>query len=186
MTVWRAVAALAAVLTALLVQATLIAPLTNSVPVSLPAVLVGAVAIYSTPATGMTLGFTTGLLADLGSEHPAGVLALAWLVLGFLLGRIADAYRDLRACTAVVSVAAAISTLFAGLATSILHRHGVGHGVEDLMLPLRVFVFALLGDALLALLVVPLVRVSLRTNVLRLRRPPLPSWRPEPPVIRRG
>jgi hypothetical protein len=68
---------LAALLTALLLQATLVGPLAMSVPVSLPAVLVAAVALVDGPATGMSFGFTVGLFADLGSSHPAGVLALS-------------------------------------------------------------------------------------------------------------
>ena len=38
----------------------------------------------------MSVGFSAGLLADLGSHHPAGVLALAWLLLGLGCGLLAD------------------------------------------------------------------------------------------------
>ena len=82
MTRARVAAALAAILTALLLQATVIAPATVPWPVSLPAVLVAAVALVDGPATGMSFGFAAGLIADLGSHHPAGVLALCWLGVG--------------------------------------------------------------------------------------------------------
>jgi hypothetical protein len=76
----RVAAALAALLTALLLQATLIGPVTMPLPVSLPALLVAAIALVDGPGAGLAFGFAIGLIADLGSEHPAGVLALCWLL----------------------------------------------------------------------------------------------------------
>ena len=73
-------------LTALLLQATLIGPLTFPVPVSLPALLVIVVGIYAGPGVGVGLGFSTGLLADLGSDNPAGVQALCFLGAGLVAG----------------------------------------------------------------------------------------------------
>ena len=82
MTRSRIAAALAGILTVLLLQATLVAPVCTPFAVSLPAVLVAAVALVDGPATGISFGFAAGLMADLGSRHPAGVLALCWLGVG--------------------------------------------------------------------------------------------------------
>ena len=64
----------------------LVGPLTVPVPVSLPALLVAAVALVDGPGVGMAFGFAAGLLADLGSEHPAGVLALCWMAWAWSAG----------------------------------------------------------------------------------------------------
>ena len=186
MTFARAVAALAALLTALLLQATLIGPATMSVPASLPAVLVGAVAIWTGPATGMLLGFVTGLVADLGSEHPAGVLALCWLVLGLTLGRLANPHRNLISALVLTACGAAASSLVAGWALAMVHLPETGRHIDSLLDPVITFVPAVLGNLVLGLVVVPATRAALKTDLLRDRKPPLPSWRPEPPVIRRG
>ncbi len=61
MTRIRALAALAAIITALLLQATLVAPLTMPVPISLPALVVAAVALSDGPGAGLSFGFATGL-----------------------------------------------------------------------------------------------------------------------------
>ena len=105
MTRARVAAALAAIITALLLQATLVAPVTAPWPVSLPAVLVAAVALVDGPATGMSLGFAAGLVADLGSHHPAGVLALCWLGVGLLLRH---ARRPAQRCAATRSSPASV------------------------------------------------------------------------------
>ncbi|MEP6851326.1 MAG: hypothetical protein ABJA87_01460 [bacterium] len=82
----RPIAGLAAIVTVLLLQATVIGPLTVPLPVSLPAVLVAAVGLRAGPAAGIGFGFSAGFLGDLGSDHPAGVLALVWLGVGLTAG----------------------------------------------------------------------------------------------------
>ncbi len=86
MTPIRLVAALAALATAMLLQATLVGPVFLPLPVSLPVVLVACVALLTGPSTGIALGFGSGLLVDLASNHPVGVLALSWLGLGLVAG----------------------------------------------------------------------------------------------------
>ena len=161
----RTVAALAAMLTAMLLQATVIAPLALPALISLPAVLVAAVALVDGPAVGMAFGFVAGLLADLGSSHPAGVLALAWTGLGVLCGRAAigrsvrnDAVTTALCCTAL---SAAATILLAAL-------HSGGTTVS---LAVRELAPTFVGDVLIALVVVPVVRAFLRTETLRAPRP---------------
>jgi cell shape-determining protein MreD len=169
----RAVAALAALFTAVLLQGALVGPLAVAVPASLPAVLVAAVALTDGPGTGLTFGFVTGLIADLASRHPAGVLALTWLLLGAACGAVAAPRSPRRRDAVVAAVGAAISALVgtallaavgadgvhvADLLASGTWRHTLGAGVVDLVL---------------AAAVVPLTRALLRSDRLRRPRPVL-------------
>lgn len=165
MTPVRAAAAAAAILTALLLQATLVGPLTVPVAVSLPAVLVAAVALVDGPATGMSFGFAAGLIADLASSHPAGVLALWWLGVGVVCGLAADG-RSIRDDAATAAVVCALASVGGTLLLTAVHAPGATAwaAVRD-VIPVG------LGDALLALPVVPLVRAFLRTNALRAPHP---------------
>lgn len=165
----RIIAALAAIITALLLQATLVAPLTMPVPISLPALVVAAIALSDGPGAGLSFGFAAGLLADLASAHPAGVLALSWLIVGVVCGLGADgtSARLDAAIAAGVCSAASVGTAALLLVT---HSAGatLGQAVHDV-------VPTLLGNALLALPLVPLVRRALRNPSLRALRsaPPL-------------
>jgi rod shape-determining protein MreD len=163
----RLAAGLAAVFTALLLQATLVAPLTMSVPVSLPAVLIAAVALVDGPATGMAFGFVTGLAADLGSTHPAGVLALSWLGLGLVAGMSA-ARRSVRGDAATAALLCAIASIAATLLLTVVHSDGA-----TVWLAVRNAIPAGLGDALLALPVVAMVRSFLHADLLRAPHPAL-------------
>jgi rod shape-determining protein MreD len=162
MTPARVVAAAAAIASALLLQASVIAPAAGHVPVSLPAVLVAAIALVDGPATGIAFGFACGLAADLGSTHPAGVLALCWLAVGLAAGLFADRYHLLRDAAAVAVICA-----FAGAVGTVLLT--VVHAGTQLGGAVTAFLPSLLGDVVLALLVVPVVRRMLRSH--RLRRP---------------
>jgi cell shape-determining protein MreD len=151
-------------ITALLLQAALIAPATSPWPISLPVVLVAAVALVDGPAAGMSFGFATGLLADLGSNHPAGVLALCWLGIGLLCGMVADR-RSLRRDAVTAGVVCAIGTSAATIVLAVTHS---GVAASDAI------VYAVptaLGDALLAFAVLALVRRMLRTESLRAPHP---------------
>lgn len=164
MTRIRVAAALAGTLTVLLLQATLVAPVTAPIPVSLPAVLVAAIALVDGPATGMSFGFAAGLLADLGSQHPAGVLALCWLGVGLLCGALADRHsvrRDAAVAGVVCGAASAVATVL----LAIVHSAG---SVTDAVVHLVPAVF---GDAILALAVTAPVRRMLRSDALRAARP---------------
>ncbi|MEP7020651.1 MAG: hypothetical protein ABI808_08370 [Pseudonocardiales bacterium] len=161
----RFIAALAVMITGLLLQATMVAPLAIAVPLSLPAVLVAAVALVDGPSAGMAFGFSLGLIADLGSSHPAGVLALSWLGLGLLCGLAGDR-RTLLGQIVVTALSCTLASLFAGLLLAVVHAGGA-----TAWLAIRGGVPAGVGDALLALVVLPLARALLRTPTLRARQP---------------
>jgi len=170
MTASRIAAAVAGVLTVLLLQASLIGPLTFPVPVSLPALLVAVVGIYAGPGVGLGLGFCTGLLADLGSDGPAGVQALCLLGVGVAAGKLGGlavqrGYRT-RAVAALAAVVATGGTAAAGLLFSVLGSHAA-----TLALTVRCLPPTAVTDALIALAVVPAVRRLLRGQGIRPPRP---------------
>lgn len=94
MTIVRGVAGLSGVITAMLVQATLVGPLVYPVPVSLPLLVVVGVAVLSGSSTGIALGFGAGVLADLTSHHPVGLLALIWMGAGIVGGTVGGLVLD--------------------------------------------------------------------------------------------
>jgi rod shape-determining protein MreD len=169
MTRTRALAALAAILTALLLQATVVGPVTLPVAVSLPAVLVAAVALVDGPGAGLSIGFVTGLLADLGSNHPAGVLALCWMALGLLCGCVGGV-RTVRVDAAFAALACAAASLLADGVLAATRTGSVSAGAAFAQL-----IPVALGDAVLALAVVPAARAMLRNDALRPRRSPAPD-----------
>ncbi|MBN9618457.1 MAG: rod shape-determining protein MreD [Actinobacteria bacterium] len=160
----RIVAAIAAIITALLLQATLIAPVTSPYPVSLPAVLVAAIALMDGPATGMSIGFAAGLAADLGSRHPAGILALCWLGVGLLCGLVADR-RSIRRDALTAGIVCGLASGVATVLLVVVHNGATLRSAALYTGP------ALLGDVVLALGLVPLVRRMLRTDSLRAPQP---------------
>lgn len=165
MTRARALAAFAAIATALLLQATVVGPVTLPVAVSLPAVLVATVALVDGPGTGLSIGFVAGLLADLGSNHPAGVLALCWMGLGLGCG-VLSAHRSVRSDAAVAALACTVASVLTALLFAA--TRSASGPLSD------AFVHAVpvaLGDAVLALALTPLVRAMLRNDSLR---PPVP------------
>jgi len=97
------------VLTSLVLQTTVITrlPLPGSPP-DLVLVVVLACALAEGSTAGMVTGFNAGLLADLLSDHALGRLALAYVVAGYAVGRLAGgAERSvLRPVVAVVGGAA--------------------------------------------------------------------------------
>ena len=164
MTRARLIAAITALITALLLQATLVAPGTAPLPVSLPAVLVAAVALIDGPATGMSMGFATGLLADLGSTHPAGVLALCWLGIGLVCGTLADR-RRLRHDALVAGIVCGLASAMATLLLELVNSAGSLHDAVVYTAP------AVAGDALLACGVIALTRRMLHSDSLRAPQP---------------
>lgn len=162
MTPTRVATAMAAVLTALLLQATVVGPAALTAQLSLPAVLVAAVALEAGAGTGIALGFATGLVADLGSAHAAGLLALCWLGLGLGCGLLADTRRRLLGQVVIAAPACA-----AAIALTTLGLTVVGEPGGTLREAARGLLPSLLGEFVLALLVVPLARWFLRSNALR-------------------
>jgi cell shape-determining protein MreD len=166
----RVALAIASVLTMLLLQATLVGPLTFPVPVSLPAVLVAALGIYAGPGGAMSMGFAAGLLADLASHHPAGVLALCWMASGLVGGIIGGLATHRSYGTRPIAVmAAAVATVFTTasvLLLALVSTHG-----DSAWLAVRDFIPCALGNAIVALLAVPVVRLFLRRQGVRSPRP---------------
>lgn len=82
---------LASVLTALLLQVTVIGrlPLPGAAP-DLLLVLVVAFALAEGPLSGLVTGWFAGLLADALAAHELGRLALAYAVAGYLTGMLKD------------------------------------------------------------------------------------------------
>ncbi len=168
----RVTAACAAIITALLIQATLISPLSLTLQVSLPAVLVCAVALVEGPGTGIAFGFSAGLVADLASTHPAGVLALTWLAMALLVGAVGSrAVRPMRRRRSVftdalwVGFGCGVGAVLTTVVLLVVHADGAI--AYDLVLALPSATF----DAVLALFVVPVVRSFLSSNALRVPRP---------------
>jgi cell shape-determining protein MreD len=163
----RLLAAATAALTVLLLQATLVAPLTQPVPASLPAVLVAAVALVDGAGTGLAFGFVLGLLADLGSAHPAGVLALSWMAVGLACGTVAALHS--------VSRGALVAGCYCGLATlaSGVLLAALGHTGTTLLGAIVGAVPAGALDGALALILVPVARRFLRSESLRRPHPVL-------------
>ena len=139
----------------LVVQATVLSPLTAPLAVSLPAVLVAAVGIEAGPSAGMSIGFSAGLLADLGLAA-SGRRARARLAAA---GHRLRAARRSRAAARSVDrrrrrSAAGVTGLVTGVALALLDAPSSPLGpVAALALP------SALGDLVLAVLVVPPVRV---------------------------
>jgi hypothetical protein len=166
MTRARIAAAAAGILTALLLQATVVGPALAPWPVSLPAVLVGAVALVDGPATGMSFGFATGLFADLGSRHPAGILALCWLGIGLAAGTVAVRGGRLRDVLTAGGLAG-LATAAAGVALVVVHQGGTLAQVATGLLP------SLAADLVLAAVLMPVVGRVLRAETLRAPHPVL-------------
>jgi hypothetical protein len=172
----RIAAAAAAIVTALLLQGSLLAPLVAPVPVSVPAVLVAAVALIDGPGVGMALGFTAGLIADLSSRHAAGVLCLAWMAVGLSCGlfEVPQVKRGLaglppapmRHLVARGIAAAAVACTLATLAAQ-LFLAAVGQDGATLADSFAHLIPTFAGDAVLALLLVPLARFMLTHGQLR-------------------
>lgn len=161
MTRVRVSAALAGMLTVLLLQATLVVPLTAPAAVSLPAVLIAGVALLDGPAAGISLGFALGLIADLGSRHPAGILALTWLGLGLVAGQLAGR-RSVRADALVGAALCTVAAIGTAVLLAVVHADGA-----TVLAGVRTAIPVFLGDALLALAVFALLRKLLRAEALR-------------------
>lgn len=145
-----------AVVTALVLQGSLLArlPLPGGTP-NLVLVLVVGVALSSGASVGMATGFLAGLLADLLADHPVGVLAFCFALVGFLAGLLeADAERSVVWPMIVVAAGAAGTFLLYLGILGLLGRTAAG-GVDDL--PSTV-----LYDVMLTPFVVPVVAAAAR------------------------
>ena len=91
MTAQRFLLGAASVVTALLLQLTIIGrlPVPGAAPDAV-LVLVVAFALAEGPMSGLVTGFSAGLLADALSAHEIGRLALAYAVAGYVTGMLQD------------------------------------------------------------------------------------------------
>jgi rod shape-determining protein MreD len=167
MTRVRIAAAVASLLTALALQAGVVAPLSLSIPISLPALLVAAVALSDGPGAGIAFGFGAGLIADLGSSHPAGVFALTWMAIGIVCG-LASSKSSMRSHALVAAGVCAVgAAASAGLLTLLnADSASISEAFRD-------FVPTFVGDGLIALVLIPLVHRFLRADALRAPREPV-------------
>lgn len=155
----RALLAAVLVVSAVLLQTTLVAPL--HLPYGRPdlvLVVVVAVALAGGPTAGMAAGFGGGLLADLLSDHPAGLLALLLCVVGFATGLLPNEMRRriLTGLGAVAGAAVAATLGYAGLLGIIGSPRLDWHVVASYLPGSAAY------DALLALIVVPAVTAVYR------------------------
>lgn len=164
MTGTRVAAAVAAIMSALLLQATVVGPVTMPATVSLPALVVTIVALRSGVSTGMTFGFVCGLVADLASDHPAGVLALGWLLLGIVAGVAGQApSASWRRTAAVGAGLATVASVAGGVLLTVFGEPGAA------TLAVRWSPVTLLVDLVLAGLLTPVVTAFLGARAMRPR-----------------
>jgi hypothetical protein len=158
----RLVAASAAILTVLVLQAVVLNPLVFPLAMSLPAVLVATVGVEVGVSAGLSVGFSAGVLADLGSRHPAGLLALAWLLLGGCCGLLAEPGRRPLRSMVVVTFASGLCGLVTFVALNLLHAPA-----GSLRTGIALSGPSTIGDAALALVMVAAVRAVLRALGVR-------------------
>jgi rod shape-determining protein MreD len=168
MTVQRFLLGAASIVTALLLQLTVIGrlPVPGAAP-DLLLVLVVAFALAEGPMSGMVNGFVAGLLADAMSAHELGRLALAYAVAGYITGLLQD---DTDRSTLQPFGAVALGALTALTAFSV---EGILLGDPRVTLApvLRAAVSAVPYDVVLTPFVVPLVAgLVRRLDVDPLRR----------------
>jgi rod shape-determining protein MreD len=152
----RIFAAGLAVALVVLLQGTLVArvPLPGGSP-SLALLLVVGVALAAGPAAGLGCGFAAGLVIDLMSDHPAGVLAICLALVGFAVGLLeTDPDRSAFWPMVVVGVSAAAAQLLFAALIGLLGNGGAA-AVDQLPA-------AVAYDVLLAPFVVPVVAAAER------------------------
>ncbi len=143
-----------AIVVALILQTTVFSrlPLPGNAP-NLLLVLVVASALAGGVPAGVGMGFFTGLAADLISNHPLGLLALVFLAVGLVVGRIeAPSERSVFWPVVIVAVAAVASFVLYLVIYELIGRHGI-----DWRTQLRGLPEAVLYDVMLTPFVVPVV-----------------------------
>jgi rod shape-determining protein MreD len=151
---YRLLVAAESIVAALVLQTTILSrlPLPGGTP-SLLLVFVVACALVGGVPAGVGVGFTTGLAADLISNHPVGLLALIFLLVGWLVGLIETdgTHLLLRAIVAVAVSAVGSFALYVAL-LALIGSDRVQWSSQLADLPTTV-----LYDVVLTPLVVPLV-----------------------------
>ena len=166
MTLRRGLLSVATVLSALLVQSTVLTrlPLPGGAP-DLLLVLVVAFALAEGPRSGAVTGFVAGLLADLGADHELGRTALVLAVVGYSTGLLADDRRRsvLLPLAVVAGAAVAAVTLFAA----------EGLLLGDPRITTSAWLTALLGTTAYCVLLTPFVVPVVGALVRRVGQDPL-------------
>lgn len=166
MTTRRFLLGAATVLTALLLQDTVVSalPLPGAAP-DLLLVLVIAYALIEGPLAGMTTGFVAGVLADSLADHPLGRLALVYAAVGYATGFIED---DTERSTLVPFFAVG-----AGALGAVLLYAGEGMLLGDPRVTLHAVVRAVLSSVPYAVVLTPFVVPALNALVRRVDPEPM-------------
>lgn len=143
-----------ALLTAVIVQTAVVARL--NLPFGQPDLIlltVVAIALSAGSWAGMLVGFAAGLLADLVSDHPAGMLALVLCLIGYACGLVSAANRrSVVLPLSAVAVAAVAATLGFAVLLALVGNPRLDWAVVGGSLPGSVTY-----DVILAVFVVPAV-----------------------------
>lgn len=152
------------VITAVMLQVTVINRL--GLPATRPdllLVVVVGIALATGRTVGTVSGFCAGFLADLipPANHPLGVLALIYAVVGYLAGRLEDA-EETSVLTPLIAVAvlSVAALLGFGALTSVAGEMHVHWGVVARQLPL----FALYDVILVPFVVPPVAWLARRVS----------------------
>lgn len=175
MTARRLLLGMAAVLSALLLQTTVLArlPLPGGAP-DLLLVLVVAFALAEGSTSGMVTGFVAGLLADLGADHELGRTALVLALVGYAAGRVHDARSHGGAGERSTLLPFAVVGLAAAGAVTVFAAEGVL--LSDPRVTASAYLRALAGTVPYCVLLTPFVVPVIGVLVRRLDQDPLRPW----------
>ena len=175
MTVRRLLLSVATVLSAVLLQSTVLArlPLPGGAP-DLLLVLVVAFALAEGPRSGTLTGFAAGLLADLGADHELGRTALVLALVGYLAGLVHDDPSYGATGDRSTLVPFGVVALSAAGAVTVYAVEGLLLG--DARIDGHAWLTALLGTVPYCVLLTPFVVPVVGALVRRLGQDPLRRW----------
>ena len=159
----RTFVSIVALLVAMVLQTALVTRAhTPGAPPQLLVTVLVVVAMVEGPLSGCVLGFGTGLVVDLLSDHQVGRLALVLTVIGYLCGRVEQGRGSGRSAgRALLTVGAATVGVFAFDAV-------LGVALGDVRISLVQSFGAALAAAAYDVLLTPFVLPPLRGLLLRL------------------
>ncbi len=165
MSIRQAVAAVGMLAVAVVLQPTVVGLL--HLPLggpALPTIVLACLAMQTGPTSGCLLGFTTGLAADLISDHVIGRLAMVLCLVGYLAGLLRmEAKRSIVVPLADVAVAGALAALlFAATGTLVGDSRAGG----------ATLVQAVVASVVYAVVLTPFVFPGIRRGLRRLARRP--------------
>ena len=176
MTLRRWLLSVAAVLSALLLQTTVLArlPLPGGAP-DLLLVVVVAFALAEGPRSGTLTGFAAGLLADLGADHELGRAALVLALVGYGAGLVHDDPSYGASGHRSTAVPFVVVGLSAAAAVTVYAAQGLLLG--DPRITGGAWLRSLLGTVPYCVLLTPFVVPVVAALVRRVGRSPLRSRR---------